>query len=318
MTMRSRKVSAGIVLGLVLLSFPRFVDAQHPWQKPLPPETQTEIAAVVGPVRHHEPTRDLHIVVVWVPRDHAPGFHEYEKFKEDWSRLLGKVPRVTVEAARGYPTGEQWKRANLVVFYTHLDYLSEAHYEPMDAFLAGGGGMIILHETLIQRPKGEALAQRFGLAWNHGTSQWGLLPTPVTVDTSHPIFRGLPEALHFADEYYWALTGDPAKIRVLGTAPAGPPGRTSRPHRPDELDDRAWPVFWTKEGVGGKGKVFVSVIGHNYFTYQNPYFRIILLRGLAWVVGEDWDPFKPLVTDGIELATKPVGSRSIEPFAVLD
>ena len=317
MRMRSQKVSARVV-ALLLLSIPPCVDAQHPWQKSLPPKTQTEIAAVVGPVRHHGPSRNLHIVIVWVPRDHALGFHEYEKFKDDWSQLLGKVPRVTVEAARVYPTKEQWKRASLVVFYTHLEYLTDAHYGPMDAFLARGGGMVVLHETLIQRPSGESLARRIGLAWNQGMSQWGLLPTPVTVDTAHPIFRGLPKELHFADEYYWVLTGDPGKIQVLGTAQAGPPGGTSRPHRPDELDGRAWPVFWVKENVGGAGKVFVSVMGHNYFTYQNPYFRIILLRALAWVVNEDWDPFKRLVTDGIESAAKNVGVRTTKPIQVLD
>jgi len=42
--------------------------------------------------------------------------------------------------------------------------------------------------------------------------------------------------------------------------------------------------------------VFVTGAGHNYFTFNDPYFRIILLRAMAWTMKESFDPFKPLVT----------------------
>jgi len=37
--------------------------------------------------------------------------------------------------------------------------------------------------------------------------------------------------------------------------------------------------MWTTEI--GRGRVFCSGVGHNYFTFNDPYFRIILLRAMA-------------------------------------
>ncbi len=56
--------------------------------------------------------------------------------------------------------------------------------------------------------------------------------------------------------------------------------------------------MWTKEV--GRGRVFVTAAGHNYFTFNDPYFRIILLRAMAWTMNESFDPFKPLVTLHLE------------------
>ena len=239
-------------------------------------------------------------MIVWVPRDHDKGFHEYQLIMIKWRAMLSKVPGVTVDTARGYPTTDQWEKADLVVFYLHLDFLEEEHYRPMDALLARGGGIVSIHESMIQRPSGDAWAERIGLAWDEGQSQWGLLPNPITLDNTHPILRGFPKEINLVDEYYWVLTGDPDKINVLGTAQAGPPGRTPRDHRPDHLDGKAWPVFWTREH--DQGRVFCSLVGHNLFTFDNPEFRIILLRGMAWAMRESFDPFKSLATEGVTLA----------------
>ena len=46
----------------------------------------------------------------------------------------------------------------------------------------------------------------------------------------------------------------------------------------------------------GEGKVFGTILGHNFFTFNDPLFRIILLRAMAWTMDESFDPFKPLVT----------------------
>jgi type 1 glutamine amidotransferase len=48
------------------------------------------------------------------------------------------------------------------------------------------------------------------------------------------------------------------------------------------------------------GRVFGTVLGHNYFTFNDPYFRIILLRAMAWTLKESFDPFKPLVMSNLE------------------
>ncbi len=116
-----------------------------------------------------------------------------------------------------------------------------------------------------------------------------------------PIFERFPESFDLADEFYWRLKGDPAGVTTLVTAPAGPaiankplPG----PPKVEGLDGKQWPVMWTTEV--GQGRVFCSGVGHNYFTFNDPYFRIILLRAMAWTMNESFDPFKPLVTLHLE------------------
>ena len=56
--------------------------------------------------------------------------------------------------------------------------------------------------------------------------------------------------------------------------------------------------MWTTEK--DRGRVFCSGVGHHYFTFNDPYFRIILLRAMAWTMNESFDPFKPLVTLHLE------------------
>jgi hypothetical protein len=49
-------------------------------------------------------------------------------------------------------------------------------------------------------------------------------------------------------------------------------------------------------------------VGHNLYTFQDAYLRIAFLRGLAWTMNESFNPFKKLVTDGVEvIEDKPLG-----------
>ena len=154
----------------------------------------------------------------------------------------------------------------------------------------------------LMQGSGEELSKRMGLAWDHrnGATKWGVLPTPVTLTdaaSKSPIFERFPAKFDLAEEFYWQLRGDPAGITPLVTSPAGPAianKASAGPPKIEDLDGKQWPVMWTKEV--GRSRVFVSGAGHNYFTFNDPYFRIILLRAMAWTMRESFDPFKPLVT----------------------
>ncbi|GAA1732723.1 ThuA domain-containing protein [Streptomyces yatensis] len=85
----------------------------------------------------------------------------------------------------------------------------------------------------------------------------------------HPIVAGLDDfTLH--SEQYWVLT-DP-HIDVLAT--------TSFP--PDEFHDRpaVMPAVWTR--TWGRGRVFVSTIGHKPDDFEVPEVRTLTERGLLW------------------------------------
>ena len=60
------------------------------------------------------------------------------------------------------------------------------------------------------------------------------------------------------------------------------------------------PLFWTSRV--GKGRVFACVLGHFNWTFDDPYLRILLLRGMAWAAGESPYRFDSLVLRGAAVA----------------
>ena len=51
-----------------------------------------------------------------------------------------------------------------------------------------------------------------------------------------------------------------------------------------------------------QGRVFVSILGHYSWTFDDPYFRLLVLRGMAWSAGENTYRFDALATDGVPFA----------------
>jgi type 1 glutamine amidotransferase len=60
-----------------------------------------------------------------------------------------------------------------------------------------------------------------------------------------------------------------------------------------------YPLVWTHEK--GKGRVFVSILGHYSWTFDDPLFRVLVLRGLAWAAREPIERFTNLATVGARL-----------------
>jgi type 1 glutamine amidotransferase len=90
------------------------------------------------------------------------------------------------------------------------------------------------------------------------------------VDREHPITRGLPERLELLDEPYWPMIGDASRVNVLASA---------------TVDGEVRPLIWTHQK--GRGRIFASIPGHYTWTLNDPVFRLILLRGIAWAAGDD-------------------------------
>ena len=109
------------------------------------------------------------------------------------------------------------------------------------------------------------------------------------VAADHPICLGLPPRIAFIDEPYWPPHGDLAKVQVLATSDEVDPAN------PGAIAPQ--PLFWTCQP--GKGRVFGCVMGHYNWTFDDAYFRIFLLRGMAWAAGESPYRFDPLVLVGL-------------------
>jgi type 1 glutamine amidotransferase len=65
-------------------------------------------------------------------------------------------------------------------------------------------------------------------------------------------------------------------------------------------DEQPQPLFWTREH--DQGRIFVTLFGHYAWTFDDPLFRVLLLRGIAWAAHEPVDRFNDLVWPGGRVA----------------
>lgn len=251
---------------------------------PPPPRRRSELDAVLkGSVPVASPRR-LRIVLAGGPKDHGPGEHDYPLWQKRWSPLLATDEALTVETSGGWPTPRQLETADVVVFYSNNPGWDAAKAEELDRYLARGGGVVLIHYAVDGHAAVDPLADRIGLAWRGGKSKFRHGPLDVDFSGSkHPITRGF-ERLQLVDESYWNLVGDPSRIDLLGSGVE---------------EGRPQPLFWARQA--GKGRVFVSIPGHFTWTFDDPLFRVLILRGMAWVAGEPVDRFNELTTLGARI-----------------
>ena len=93
------------------------------------------------------------------------------------------------------------------------------------------------------------------------------------------------QRLQLYDESYWKLTGNPADVTLLATSVE---------------DGMATPQMWVRDHQ--PGRVFVSIPGHYSWTFDDPLFRTLLLRGIAWTADEPVDRFNELVFPGARMS----------------
>ena len=286
------------------------------------PRSRSEFEAVLAkapklPTRRK--LRELNIVLVAFKKDHGPNEHDYPLWQKRWAVLLGGkeagqekqvnlygpapkakrglagAPKVKVSTANGWPSKEQLKTADLIAAFCYVQW-DEQKLRDLEKFLSRGGGFVILHPAVIV-PKGkdvtEQLSKLIGLAWEYDYTRWRHGPVDLKIAASdNPICLGLPRTIHLLDEAYWPLKGDLSKVTVLATS--------DETISEDSQQTKPEPMFYTYEY--GKGRVFSCILGHYTWTFDDPYFRILLLRGMAWAAGESPYRFERLVLRGIPLS----------------
>jgi putative heme-binding domain-containing protein len=248
---------------------------------PPPPRDRREVAAVLaGAPDPPAKTRPIHIVLVAGKKDHGPGEHDYPAWLKVWPKLLGMAEDVKVTTAMDWPAADDLKTADVIVFYQQGKWTPDRARD-IDVHLARGGGLVYLHYAVDGGADAPGFAQRIGLAWRGGSKfRHGPLDLGFEGATRHPIARNF-DKVHLVDESYWNLAGDPKRIQLLASGVE---------------DGQAQPLFWTLEPA--KGRVFVSIPGHYAWTFDDPLFRVLLLRGIAWAAREPVDRFNNLVTPG--------------------
>jgi putative heme-binding domain-containing protein len=239
-----------------------------------PPQRSKEVLARLASQdrgERAEPGKELRVVLVASKQDHGAGQHDYPNWQTNWSRLLSNPARRTVaETAWEWPTAAQFDAASVVAFYYWNHNWSTSRLAQLDAFLERGGGVALIHSAVIADSEPETLAVRIGLSAHPKRTGYRHMPFELRlIDHEHPITRGLPGRIELLDEPYWPLIGDTNRVHVLASA---------------KVDGELRPLLWTREK--GKGRIFASIPGHYTWTLNDPLFRAILLRGIAWAAGE--------------------------------
>ena len=287
------------------------------------PRSRSEVEAVLAkapkpPARRK--LRELNVVLVAFKKDHGPNEHDYPLWQKRWAVLLGGkkagqekqvnlygpapkakqkrtlagAVKVQVSTAYGWPSKEQFKKADLIAAFCYVQW-DEQKLEDMEELLSRGGGFVILHPAVII-PKGKDIsgqvAKLIGLAWEYDYTRWRHGPIELKIAApDHPICLGLPKTIHFLDEAYWPLKGDLSKVTVLATS--------NETISKDSQQTKPEPMFYAYKY--GKGRVFSCILGHYTWTFDDPYFRILLLRGMAWAAGESPYRFDRLLLRGVQL-----------------
>jgi putative heme-binding domain-containing protein len=245
-----------------------------------------EVQAVLAGSEHPPASlRKVKVVLVAGRKDHGPGEHDYPAWKVMWQRLMTMAPETVVETADEWPSPGQLETADCLVFYQQGTWTSQ-RAQDIDAYLARGGGLVYIHYAVDGGQDAPGFAQRIGLAWRGGASAFrhGELELGFEPGKDHPIARNI-QSLKLHDESYWQLTGDPTVVRVIATGIE---------------NGKPQPLFWTLEP--SNGRVFVSIPGHFSWSFDDPLFRLLLLRGIAWSTKESVDRFNELVLPGARVA----------------
>ena len=70
-------------------------------------------------------------------------------------------------------------------------------------------------------------------------------------------------------------------------------------------EDKPRPILWAyHKGQGEQangGRVFVSIMGHYTWTFDDPLFRLLVLRGICWTAREEADRLSDLAVIGARM-----------------
>jgi type 1 glutamine amidotransferase len=281
---------------------------------PPSPPARRQVEAVLARPLASAPK--LRIVLLADKKDHGAGEHDYPLWQQRWALLLSggatqgtnqvnlfgapareeksipQVQNVEVVCAGGWPSESDFATADVIVAFCYLPW-TEPRRQQLGRYLDRGGGLVLIHSATWTMPQADpAVAKLVGVG---GFSRFRHGPVELEITaTDHPICRGLPRRVSFYDETYWPPTPpiDPARVTVLAVS-----------REAEESQAQATslqPLFWTC--LSGRGRVFGCVLGHYTWTFDDPWFRLLLLRGIGWAADQPVSRLEPLALRGARVA----------------
>src|SRR5262245_11403804 len=125
------------------------------------------------------------------PKTHGEGEHDHPRFLAEWKELLA-ARGCAVDGALEFPSAAQLEASDVLVLYAAEGAsIHGAERERLEAYLARGGGLVVLHDAVCGDDP-HWFKSVAGGAWEHGRAQYqegeiGL----VFADREHPITAGV-------------------------------------------------------------------------------------------------------------------------------
>jgi putative heme-binding domain-containing protein len=254
---------------------------------PMPPARRVvEIIDLLGslptqPVVEQAPLR---ILLCAGPKTHGVNEHDYPLWLERWSRLLALGENVTVTTAPGFPSAGQLEAADVAVFYNANPAWIPSHAARLDQFHKRGGGVVYIHWAINGVNEPDVIAERTGLSTPPGTRYRHGEIELIFTNPEHPITRGFSR-LRLTDETYWNLRGEVSRLKILGEAVE---------------ENAVHPQIWTLERQ--RSRIVGFIPGHYTWSFDDPLFRLLVLRSICWTAGQPEDRLSELITIGARMA----------------
>jgi type 1 glutamine amidotransferase len=282
---------------------------------PPAPRDGAEIEKVLAKVTSPKELPEMNIVLLADMNDHGIDEHGYPLWQKRWALLLGGKNvgdyketqvnlfgkaigdyneiiagknNVKVSTAWEWPGDEQFKSADVIVAYCYLNW-NPQRLRQVEEYLSRGGGLVVVHPATWTKPEPSTeVAKLLGIS-GYKFYRHGIVDMKITAP-DNPVCIGLPERIKFDDEAYWPSVIQ-TDIEILAASD----------EKGGDSNNITQAIFWTH--TFGKGRVFGCQLGHNNWTFDDPYLRILLLRGIAWAGNQSPYRFDSLVMKGASLKT---------------
>jgi type 1 glutamine amidotransferase len=246
------------------------------------------------------------IPVMILDGESAGPYHDWRAVTQVLRQQLQATGRFKVDVVTAPPAGADFgafqpdfEKYQTVVF--NYDAPDErwpaALKQSFEAWMSGGGGLVIVHAANNAFPGWPAFNEMTGVGgWRNRNEKagpyWYLrdgalvadnapgiagshgrrIPYAITIRAQHPITDGLPKTwMHEADELYAHLRGPGNNMTVLATAFSDPANAGSGRDEPQLMVLRY-----------GKGRVFHTTLGHDAVALGSEYFKVTFQRGVEW------------------------------------
>ena len=237
--------------------------------------------------------------------------HDWKATTPVLEAFLEKSGRFDVDVATSPPAKSpegswesfrpEFAKYDVVLSNYNGELWPERVQKDLEEYVAGGGGLVIVHAANNAFPPWEEWNKMIGLGWRGASfgprvtvtddgkvvrAEKGAGPgaghgsqhpfAVVTRDREHPVTKGLPaEWMHEKDELYHGQRGPALNMHILATAYADPAKGGTGAHEPM--------VWWIPYG---KGRVFTTVLGHGDYSMKCRGFQTIVARGSEWAATE--------------------------------